>query len=116
MEKTRLTQRDFYNELIDLALDNGREDLADFCKGRIALLNKKAENKKPNKKQEENEGVKTEILDTISDKALTVSEIVKAMTTEVSSQKVTALLTQLINDKKVVRTVEKKVARFSVAQ
>ena len=112
MSNNKMTQRDYFNEIIELALDNGREDIADFAKGRIALLDKKADNKKPTKKQEENADLKVKIAEAITAEALTVSEIVKALDVEVSSQKVTALLRQMVEAKTVNRTVEKKTARF----
>lgn len=112
MSNNKMTQRDYFNEIIELALDNGREDIADFAKNRIALLDKKSENKKPNKKQAENADLKDKIAEVITDKALTASEIVKALDVEVTPQRVTALLTQMKNAGEVVRTVDKKTARF----
>jgi len=109
---TKLTQRDYFNEIIELALDNGREDLAEFAKGRIALLDKKAENKKPTKKQEENADLKAKIADVIANEAKTASEIVKALNVDVSIQRVSALLKQMVDAETAERIVEKKTARF----
>jgi len=112
MADKKMTQRDYFNEIIDLALDNGREDIADFAKSRIALLDKKSDNKKPTKKQEENADLKVKIAEVVADKALTVTEVVKALDVEVSAQKVTALLKQMVDAGTVNRTVDKKTARF----
>lgn len=112
MSNSKLTQKDYFNELIELARDNNREDLATFCEGRIALLNKKAENKKPSKKQEENADLKVKIAEIIATDAKTASEIVKALDIETSTQKVSALLKQMVDAKTVDRIVDKKVARF----
>ena len=38
----KMTKKDYYNEIIALATDAGRTDLADFCSTQIELLDKKA--------------------------------------------------------------------------
>ena len=74
-------------------------------------------NRKPTKTQQENEVIKGKILDFLAtvDRA-TVKDIVLLAEgcDGLSSQKVTALVTAMIG-KGVVRTVEKKVAYFSLA-
>ena len=97
---------------------NGRTDLADFARGRIEVLDKKSTNKKPTKTQEANEVLKDTIEDVLSesDKALTVTEILATGKFEAltSPQKISALLKQMIEAGRVVKSVEKKVSRFSV--
>lgn len=114
----KMTQRDYFNEIIAMAEANGRTDLADFARGRIEVLDKKSANKKPTKTQEANEVLKDTIEDVLSesDKALTVTEILASGKFEAltSPQKISALLKQMIEAGRVAKSVEKKVSRFSV--
>ena len=113
----KMTQRDYFNEVIALAEQNGRDDLVEFAKGRIAVLDKKASAKKPTKVQEENEVLKGIILDTLTNEGVTVSEL-QAKRDELfgfSNQKVSSLLRQLVAEGKVVKTVDKKKSFFALA-
>lgn len=118
MADKKKTQREFFNEIIALAEANGRTELVDFAKGRIAVLDKKSANKKPTKTQEANEVLKDTIEDVLSesDGAMTVTEILASGKFEAltSPQKISALLKQMIEAGRVVKTVDKKVSRFSV--
>lgn len=112
---TKVTIKDQFVEVAEVLRSIDREDLAEFIDGRVAVLDKKSANKKATAKQEENEALKVRILDTLTaeDKAFTVGELIKVF--EVSSQKMSALLTQMVKDGAVTRTVEKKVAYFKAA-
>ena len=113
---TKMTQRDYFNEVITLAEQNGRDDLVEFAKGRIAVLDKKSANKKPTKTQEENEVIKAEILNVLDVDGMTVTEIQSKseMLGSLSNQRVSALLRQMIADSKVVKNVDKKKSYFSL--
>lgn len=116
MEK--MTQKDFFNEIIALAKANDREDLATFAAGRIEALNRKTANKKPTAKQTENEAIMDTLVEilTVAENSLTVTEIIKTgKVGEVSNQKISALLKKLVDAGMVVKTVDKKVSRFTVA-
>jgi len=80
---------------------------------------KKSASKKLTANQEENEGFKATIIEVLTnaDKALTVTEIqtVNAELSALSNQRVSALLRQLIDANKVVKTVDKKKSFFSIA-
>ena len=41
----KMTQRDYFNEIIELAKANERKDIVEFAEGRIAVLDKKSANK-----------------------------------------------------------------------
>lgn len=74
---------------------------------------------KPTKTQLENEAIKANILEVLSDEGQTVSEILPQLDASLSSkpltnQRVSALLRQLIPDK-VVKTIDKKTSLFSLA-
>ena len=108
----KMTQRDFFNEAIKVFEVAGRPDLIEMAEARIALLDKKSANRKPTKVQTENEGLKVAVAEVLADgKKMTVSEVIKSddrfegMTT----QKVTALLKQMVDAGTVVKTVEKRV-------
>lgn len=113
----KMTQRDYFNEIIALAKANDRDDLAEFCEGRIAVLDKKAGNKKPTKTQEENEVLKGVILDTLTNEGVTVTDLQAKDETlsGLSNQRVSALLRQLVTDGKVAKVVDKKKSYFSLA-
>jgi hypothetical protein len=113
------TIKDYFNEIIELAKENGRDDLVTFCEDRIEKLGRKTASgdRKPTKKQVENEGIKDIILEVLADleNPATVSEIMTDGRIEISSQKLTTLLTQLRKAEKVVRTEEKGKAYYSLA-
>ena len=112
----KMTIRDYFNEVIELATANDRSDIVEFAESRIAVLDKKSANKKPTKTQEENESIKAEILGFLGtvDKAK-VSDITKTLGDKVtSSQQVSALITQLKNEGKVTRFTEKKDIFFAL--
>ena len=119
MEK-RITKRDYFNELKELVANLNREDLVAFINHELELLDKKASNKTPSKTQVENENIKNVILATLIDiaKPSTITDIQTANTdlANLSNQKISALLTQLVNENKVVRTVDKKKAYFTIAE
>jgi SpoU rRNA methylase family enzyme len=111
------TKREFYNEI--MTVEGISEEIKDFCKAEIALLDKKNANRKPSKEQQANEGYKAEILEVLkaSGSALTASEIRKAsdMLTDAGEvQKVSALLKQLVDSGEVVKTTEGKKSVFSI--
>lgn len=115
----KMTIKDYFKEIIELAKENGRDDLVTFCEDRIDKLSRKSANgeKKPTKTQIENEGIKEIILEVLADleNPATVSEIMTDGRIEISSQKLTTLLTQLRKAEKVVRTEEKGKAYYSLA-
>ena len=112
----KMTIRDYFNEVIELAKANDRADLVEFAESRIAVLDKKSANKKPTKTQEENEGIKAEILANLTEEGVTVTELQNKsdMLGGLSNQKVSALLRQLFSEGKVAKTVDKKKAYFSL--
>lgn len=84
----------------------------------IAQLDKKAEDKKPSKTQIENESIKGDILNYLASvERATIKDIILNADgcSTLSSQKTTALVSALVKNGRVIRTVEKKVAYFSIA-
>ena len=117
MEK-KMTKREVINAMLANEVVSANEVWVGYLTNELALLDKKSANKKPSKTQVANESIKDLIEDVLSasDKALTVTEILASGVFEplTSPQKISALLKQMIEAGKVVKTVEKKVSRFSV--
>ena len=112
------TQKDFFNEIIEVVRESGRDDLVEFCEGRISVLDKKSANR--NKKvNEENENLKAIIVEVLGtmENGGTATEIMKANDTlsELSNQKVSAMLRQLKDDNKVIKTTEGRKSIFTLA-
>lgn len=76
---------------------------------------KKKGSSKPTKTQVENEGIKGEILELLADGRMTCGDVVKALDGVYTSQKISALLRQLVGAEKVIKVTEKKVSYFELA-
>jgi len=118
MEK-KITKVDRFNQLMALDEVKANADLVAFCEHEIDLLQKKSASKKPSKKNEENEVLKTKIVEVLGtfENGATVSEILATGGdfTGMSNQKISALVRQLVLDGTVVKTTDKKKSIFSVA-
>ena len=119
MEK-RITKKDNYNELLGIVTELNRTDLVDFINHEIELLNKRASRTSLTKTQKENLELVEVIYETLVnlDKAVTIAEITEAneALSNLSNQKVSALLKKLVDAKRVVKVVEKGKTYFSVAE
>ena len=95
------------------------EMVDDFLTHELELLAKKSSSKKPTKAQEENEVIKTKIVEVLGsfENGATASEVLGADSafTGMSNQKISALLKQLVEAGTVVKTIDKKKSIFSVA-
>ena len=115
----KMTQKDYFNAIIEVVGEAGRDDLVDFCQSRIDALNRKAENKKPSKTQEANEEVKVEIARVLgdADAPMTVTEIMaeSEVLSALSNQKISSLLRQMVLAGTVVKSTDKKRSLFAVA-
>ena len=118
MANKKMTQRDFYNEILtqyDLT-DAHRE----FIEGRLSALDKKSGSaKKPTATQVANEGLKVAIVENmVRGEKYTISNLIKNIPAlaDLTNQKVSALVRQLIKEGVVERTEVKGVAYFSLAE
>ena len=113
---TKVTKRMRFEQIKSLISDN--EELVAFIDHEIELLDKKnSRSNKPTKTQVENETIKNTIFNILqtTNKPMTVTQLLATEELHgLSNQKVSALLTQLRDVNKVVRTVEKKVAYYSI--
>lgn len=112
-----MTKREMFAAIMNRVADDA--EMTAFLQKEIDLLEKRASNKKPTAKQKENEVFKAEILDMLQreDTPMTVSEIRENVPSvaQLTTQRISAMLTALVKDEKVVRTYIKKVAYFSRA-
>ena len=119
---TKVTKRERFSQLMEIVkaskVENSTELVA-FIEHEVELLTKKnSRSGKPTKTQVENETIKTQIVSVLErvGKPMTVTQLLaESEFTGLSNQKVSALLTQLRKSGEVVRTIEKKVAFYSLA-
>ena len=112
-----MTKREMFEVIATAMADNA--EVVEFCNHEVELLEKRYANKsnKPSKKQVENEALKGRIVEVLesADAPMTISEIKEGLGEDFTSQKISALLTQLVKAETVVKTYEKKVAYFGIA-
>lgn len=112
----KITKKEMFTMIKAQVKDNA--EMVAFIDHEIELLDKKASNKKATKTQEANVGIKSTILAVLEGaKPMTVTEMqgASAELGELSNQKVSALVRQLVKAGEVVKTIDKKVSRFSLA-
>ena len=114
---TKMTKRDFYNRILSYA----HEEDVEFLQHEIELLDKKnSAERKPTPKQVENAGFKADILAWMeSGVQYAVADIVKGVPSieaaGLSANRVTAMLTQLVNDGSVIRETDKRKSVYRLA-
>lgn len=118
---TKVTKKERFAQLMEIVnasqVENSAELVA-FIEHEVELLNKKnSRSGKPTARQVENEEIKATILSVMErvGKPMTITQLLAEIgNSELSNQRVSALVTQLKDDFKVIRTVEKKVAFYSL--
>ena len=114
MENKAMTQREFFTAIIN---SDVAEHLKDNAQTQIEKLDKRnaTRSSKPNKTQLENEGIKKDILETLTENGgMFASDIAKAL--DISTNKVASLCKQLIDDGKITVTEVKVPKRGKVRQ
>ena len=113
----KMTKRDVINMMLADVNIKTNETYVAYLNNELALLDRRASNKKATKNQEQNENIKTVILEVLNTINGTVTEIQSASAelSEFSNQKISALLRQLCSNGEVVKTMDKKKAIFSLA-
>lgn len=120
----KLTKKEMFVQILNN--HNLKADEIDFINHEIELLekrNSKGGDKKPTAKQLENADLKTVILDFLADNPddkFTITDMWKkipvlANNTEMSNQRISAIVNQLKNENLVVRDEIKRKAYFSIA-
>ena len=123
MMKEKMTKKEWF-ETINAFLKESdfehKEEAMNFLDHEIELLNKKSSSGKKTKNQKENEEIKSLILVALElfGKPVTVTTMIRENSemNKLSPQKLSALLKQLVESEKVVRTVEKRVPYFSLVK
>ena len=98
----KITKRERFAEIIEIATELGREDLVDFCNHEIELLDKKASKSGESKSKKENEKLMNILYEELIGigKAVTITEFMKASPTsveqELSNQKITSLFSKMV--------------------
>ena len=115
----KITKREVIGMMMNEEVVKANPTYVAYLENELALLDKKAQNKKATKTQEENVGIKAtilEVLATIGSGTVTDMQNGNAELSALSNQKVSALVRQLVESGKVVKTVEKKKSIFSLAE
>lgn len=113
-----MTKRENYNAIRAIVADNA--ELVAFIDHELELLDKKNSRRsnKPSAKQVANEEIKGVIVEVLTDATdpMSISDIVAddPALAGMSTQKVASLLTQLVNDGTVVRTVVKRKPFYAI--
>lgn len=118
MANKKMTKKDYFNALLKLDSVKANADLVKFIEHELELLAKKnSAEKKQTATQKANEGVKSVILETLGNSSMTITEMQKANAdlAELSNQKISALLKQLVESGSVVREEIKRKAHFKRA-
>ena len=114
----KVTKKEVINAMLANEVISANSTWVAYLENELALIEKKAANKKSTKTQEENKGIKSVILDTLAFIGSgTITDIQNANSdlAKLSNQKVSALVRQLMETGEVVKTTDKKKSIFSLA-
>ena len=115
------TKRDRFNALLAIPAVTKDIELVEFINHEIELLDKKnTAERKPTAKQVENAGFKADILAWMEpDTKYLSADVAKGVPSIIAAgirpNRVTAMLTQLVNDGAVIRTEDKRKSYYSLA-
>ena len=118
MADVKMTRVEMFNAIKAVPQVAENQEMVDFIDKQIAQLAKRKSAE--SKTQKENKALMEVVVDamTVLDKPATATQIMKsdAYLSELSLPKVSALLKKLIEDGRVERTIEKKIALFSLVE
>ena len=115
----KITKREVIGMMMNEEVVKANPTYVAYLENELALLDKKAQNKKATKTQEQNVGIKAtilEVLATIGSGTVTDIQNGNEELSALSNQKVSALVRQLVESGEVVRTTDKKKSIFSLAE
>ena len=115
----KITKREVIGMMMNEEVVKANPTYVAYLENELALLDKKAQNKKATKTQEQNVGIKATILDVLAIIGSgTVTDIQNGNEelSALSNQKVSALVRQLVESGEVVKTTDKKKSIFSLAE
>lgn len=112
-----MTKKEMFVEIVNLAMENGRDDIVEFCNHEVELLSKKRSDNSKAKAEADARAEKVFLALSEMDKPVTITELLKLTSDEevasYSNQRVSALIRKLGD--RVVKTMDKKTAYFSIA-
>ena len=118
MADVKMTRVEMFNAIKAVPQVADNQEMVDFIDKQIAQLAKRKSAE--SKTQKENKALMEVVVDamTVLDKPATATQIMKsdAYLSELSLPKVSALLKKLIEEGRVERTIEKKLALFSLVE
>ena len=115
----KITKREVIKMMMNEEVVKANATYVAYLENELALLDKKAQNKKVTKTQEQNKGIKATILKvlaTIGSGTVTDIQNGNEELSTLSNQKVSALVRQLVESGDVVKTTDKKKSIFSLAE
>ena len=115
----KITKREVIGMMMNEEVVKANPTYVAYLENELALLDKKAQNKKATKTQEQNVGIKATILKvlaTIGSGTVTDIQNGNEELSALSNQKVSALVRQLVESGEVVKTTDKKKSIFSLAE
>ena len=115
----KITKREVIGMMMNEEVVKANPTYMAYLENELALLDKKAQNKKATKTQEQNVGIKATILKvlaTIGSGTVTDIQNGNEELSALSNQKVSALVRQLVESGEVVKTTDKKKSIFSLAE
>ena len=115
----KITKREVIGMMMNEEVVKANPTYVAYLENELALLDKKAQNKKATKTQEQNVGIKATILKVLAIIGSgTVTDIQNGNEelSALSKQKVSALVRQLVESGEVVKTIDKKKSIFSLAE
>ena len=121
MENKKMTKKDYFAVLKEMVIGAENEkELVAFIDHEIELLSRKSSKSGETKTQKENVAIMEKIVNALSivDSPITITDLQKEVPEmgEYSNQKLSALLKKLVEDGRVVKTVDKKKSYFSLAE
>lgn len=115
----KITKREVIGMMMKEEVVKANPTYVAYLENELALLDKKAQNKKATKTQEQNVGIKAiilEVLATIGSGTVTDIQNGNEELSALSNQKVSALVRQLVESGEVVKTTDKKKSIFSLVE
>lgn len=115
----KITKREVIGMMMKEEVVKANPTYVAYLENELALLDKKAQNKKATKTQEQNVGIKAiilKVLATIGSGTVTDIQNGNEELSTLSNQKVSALVRQLVESGEVVKTTDKKKSIFSLAE
>ena len=119
---TKITKRDNFTSIIAVLKDAGKDDLVAVMEHEIELLDKKSANRstKPTVRQAENAEIKSAIVASLeSGKAYRCAEIkamIPALAEGEGTQRTARLCNDLVSEGLLLKSVDKKVVYFALAE